>query len=139
LAEIDLPAIFSSKVKIPVGMNMLPALRTLTTADGETGPTALQTCFNWAVVGKIPLCLVAGPSNKSRVNLGFVRQETFLSEVVDCFQSTETFGVMAKAANTNTATNGDEQMLSILQLSIKSSQKTEDRQFPVSVASSAEC
>ncbi|XP_032785664.2 uncharacterized protein LOC116923312 [Daphnia magna] len=122
LADIDLPAIDSSKVEILVGMDMLPALRTLNTAapnDGETGPTALQTCFGWAVVGKIPLCLVAGPSNKSSVNLGFVRQEPFLSEVVDRFHLTETFGVVAKTAKTNPAANEDEQMLSILQRSIK--------------------
>jgi hypothetical protein len=116
LADIDLPAIDSSKVKILVGMGLLPTLRMLNTAankDGETGLSALQTCFGWAVVGKIRC--VAEPSNKSCVNLGFVRQEPVLSEVVNRFQSTETFGVVAKAAKKNPVANEDEQMLSILQ------------------------
>lgn len=68
---------------------------------------------------KIPLCLVAGPSNKSSVNLGFFRQEPSLSEVVDRFQSPESFGVVAKDVKRSSAANEDEQMQSILRRSIK--------------------
>ncbi len=57
LSTLDLPSIDSSKVEVLIGMDFPSAHQTLQIAvpiEGEDGPTAHQTCFGWAVVGKIP-------------------------------------------------------------------------------------
>ncbi|XP_032785728.1 uncharacterized protein LOC116923389 [Daphnia magna] len=65
LSGLELPSIDSSKVEVLIGMDFPSADHTLQVAlpiEGEDGPTAHQTCFSWAVVGKIPRCLVTGPT-----------------------------------------------------------------------------
>ena len=57
LANLHLPAIDLTKVELLIGMDLPSAhetLRIVTAIDDGDEPSAHETCFGYAVVGKIP-------------------------------------------------------------------------------------
>lgn len=76
LIDLNLPPVDTSLVKILIGMDQVCLHMFLEIRNpnvGEPGPIAVQTLFGWAIVGRIPAALMAGPSNKKykhTINIG---------------------------------------------------------------------
>ncbi|XP_045023712.1 uncharacterized protein LOC123468115 [Daphnia magna] len=122
LACLQLPAIDSTKVELLIGMDLPSAhqtLRVITPLANEDGPSAHETCFGYAVVGKIPRSLVSGPSLKIDVNLGSTEVEPSLATTVERFQSNQSFGVVVKSKSKKSQEEEDQQMLNVIKRSIK--------------------
>ncbi|XP_045023699.1 uncharacterized protein LOC116925000 [Daphnia magna] len=121
LSGLELPSIDSSKVEVLIGMDFPSAHRTLRVAlpiEGEDGPTAHQTCFGWAVVGKIPRCLVTGPSKKRSVNLGYVQLHSSAFEASGNSQSAKPCKNSPEPPAANSISDEDDQMVAIINRSM---------------------
>jgi hypothetical protein len=122
LANLHLPAIDSTKVELLIGMDLPLAhqtLRIVTPIDDGDGPSAHETCFGYAVVGKIPRSLVCGPSHKVDVNLESIEIEPSLATIVERFQLNQSFGVVIKSKSKRSQEEEDRQMLDVIKRSIK--------------------
>ena len=58
----------------------------------EIGAIAVQTLFGWAIVGRIPAALVAGPRNKS-INTQSISEDVSLTALTEQFHLTKSFGI----------------------------------------------
>jgi hypothetical protein len=120
LIDLDLPPVDTLLVEILVGMDQVCSHMYLDIRKpdvGELGPIAVQTLFGWAVVGRIPAALVAGPRNKRNINTQSISEDVSLSALTEQFHLTESFGI--DLTPPKIISFDDSQALKVLESSIK--------------------
>lgn len=79
-------------IHAPSANSLRPMLLATVPLIVPNGKKGVLNPFGWSVVGKLPHCLVAGPSRRKVINAQSVQQDVSLCSLVEQFHLTECFG-----------------------------------------------